>query len=45
MTWDRFAVARQLIAEERLGSGVREVARAEDDAFARASRNLQRMNA
>lgn len=43
MTFPRFALARQLIAEERVGVPVREQGRAEDAAFKRSSAALQRM--
>lgn len=43
MTWPEWMAARQLLAEETVGVNVRQAKRQEDDAFARASRNLQRM--
>ena len=43
MTWREWQAARQLLAEETVGVNARAVARQEDAAFARASRNLQRM--
>lgn len=42
MSWQQFSVARQLVAEERLGTRVREAAAREDDAFARAATALRR---
>jgi hypothetical protein len=43
MTWREWQAARQLLAEETVGVNVRQAAHAEDDAFRRASQNLQRM--
>ena len=43
MTWRRWHAARQLLAEETVGVSARERQHEEDAAFARASRNLQRM--
>jgi hypothetical protein len=41
MTWEEFAVARQLLAEETLGRAVRRVEAEEDAAFAAAARYLK----
>ena len=43
MTWHEWLAARQLLAEETVGVNARTAKRQEDDAFTRASRNLQRM--
>jgi hypothetical protein len=43
MTWREWQAARQLLAEETVGVNVRAQNRHEDAAFARATRNLQRM--
>lgn len=42
MTWRQWHAARQLLAEETVGVALRQQAHAEDAAFARATKNLQR---
>jgi hypothetical protein len=43
MTWRQWHAARQLLAEETVGVAARQRMHEEDAAFARASKNLQRM--
>lgn len=43
MTWQEFALARQVLAEERVGKAVRETVNAEDEAWVRNARALQMM--
>lgn len=43
MTYQRFALSRQLIAEERTGKAVRQSVNAEDAAFNQATKALQRI--
>ena len=40
MSFKEFALARQYLAEERIGPAARAAAQQEDDAFARTSRAL-----
>lgn len=42
MTWTEFMAARQLLAEERVGSRVREHQRAEDEVARRSVAGLKR---
>ncbi len=42
MDWTEFSIARQLLAEERVGTRVREAEAAEDAAFAAAKAALSR---
>lgn len=42
MSWTDFALARQLIAEERIGTAVRRAQSSEDAAFSAAAKHLSR---
>ena len=43
MTFQEFALSRQLIAEERVGKAARAVQRAEDDAFGASAEALRKL--
>ena len=43
MTWQEFMLAAQLLAEERVGTRVRQVQAEEDAAFAQARENHERI--
>ena len=42
MTWQRFALSRQLLTEERVGTAMREAQAEEDDKFSSAVEALKR---
>ena len=42
MTWSEFMMARQLLAEERVGTRAREAVRAEDEIVAQSMAGLRR---
>lgn len=44
MTWREWLNARQLLAEETVGVNIRAAGRQEDAAFAKATKNLQRID-
>jgi hypothetical protein len=44
MTWREWHTARQLLAEERLGTLVREAKAVEDAQFAQSSKHLRRQD-